>query len=245
MGIEKVFRLVKSVLGGQEDVLANRRRSDRLRHSLRLSCRIGREDYPAELVDLGLEGMAVRCPVPLTQGSEISVSTPDMAGRQRLRCRVAWSKRTTFGTEAGLSYCDSPENVAASWVTLAMSRLDAGRSKRATRRIPAGIYVDLRELDGGPLGRAVCLNLGTGGAQLRTPRALNKGDVVVLALGAGEHEANILLPSRVANRTPDPESGEFLVGVRFFPGENRDHQRLRSLLLALLDDLKSNPAVGE
>ena len=243
--LESVYRLVMSVLGGGEDVLANRRRSDRLPYSLRLLCRIGGEDYPAELLDLGRDGLGVRSPVPLSQGTEIFISTPEMAGRQRLRCRVAWSRRTTLGTEAGLNYCDSAENMAASWVHLALSKLDADRAHRRTRRIPAGIYVELRELNGTPLGRAICLNLGTGGAQLRTPRPLDKGDVVVLALGAGEVEANIVLPSRVANRTLDPESGEFLVGVRFFPGENRDHQRLRSLLLALLDDLKHSPAVGE
>lgn len=238
-GGDWLFRFVRGLLMGRGEELGNRRDTHRIPHAAEVIGRLKGVDYPCQLIDIGHEGLRLRAPVHLSRGAEVLVSSkPEtgLVGRQRLKCRVAWTRKSSFGTEAGLQYCDSRENIELSWIQLALRQLDPSHGRRRVRRIESGLAVTLQDKTGQPLGGGECVNLGTGGALLRLPRALVSGDAVRVGLGTGDREANIVLLSRVVSNQPDAQTGQFLVGVRFYPGENRDHQRLRSLLLNLLDE---------
>jgi len=236
---ERLYNFVRSLIVERGRELNNRRGTHRIDYRTEVLGRLQGVDYPCQLVDISYEGLRLRAPVHLPKGSEVLISSkPEtgLVGRQRLRCRVAWTRRSSFGTEAGLTYCDSRENIELSWIQLALRELDPAHGRRRTRRLESGLAVTLQDKSGRPLGAGVCVNLGTGGALLQLPRGLVSGDAVRVGLGTGEQEASITLLSRVVSSQPQPRSGEFLVGVRFYPGQTRDHQRLRSLLLSFLDE---------
>lgn len=238
----ELFSLVKAVLLGRPNIsLDNRRQSPRLRLRVPVLCKHGDEELPGELLDISNTGMRVTVKSPVEVDETLRVSAPDqsgLVGRQRLICRVAWVKVRRPEYELGLEYNDSDENVAHSWIQLALRHLDPEQVKRRSRRIPANLFVQVSDSHGYPLGRGICVNISTGGCLLQMERHIPKDDVVKMGLGPSDQEASIFLTGRIVSHVHSAEHGQFLHHLQFFPGENRNHSRLRSLMLTLLEELQ-------
>lgn len=245
--LQEVFSLVKAVLLGRPNVsLENRRQAQRLRLRVPILCKLDEEEFEGELVDLSSTGMRAMLPHPVEVDDTLRISATEktgLVGRQRLVCRVAWVKFRRPEFEVGLEYNDSDENVAHSWIQLALRHLDPDQVQRRARRIQANLRVQVSQPNGGKLGRGVCVNLSTGGCLLQMDRLVPKDEVVRIGLGTNEQETNIFLTGRIVSHVygnvagVDPRNGHFLHHMQFFPGENRNHSRLRSLLLTLLESL--------
>lgn len=245
----ELFSLVKAVLLGRPNIsLDNRRQAARLRLRVPILCKLGEEEVEGELLDISSTGMRILLKAFVEAEETIRVSAPDqsgLVGRQRLVCRVAWVRPRRPEYEVGLEYNDSDENLAHSWIQLALRHLDPEQVKRRSRRIPANLFVQVWDGHNISLGRGICVNISTGGCLLQMERHLNREDVVKLGLGPSDLEASIFLSGRVLNHIPSPEFGQFLHHVQFFPGENRNHSRLRSLMLTLLQELEQEALVSE
>jgi hypothetical protein len=152
---------------------------------------------------------------------------------------VAWVKAKKPEYEVGLEYNDSDENLAHSWIQLALRHLDPEQVKRRSRRIPAYLFVHVADAQSIDLGRGICVNISTGGCLLKMDRRLPLEQAVRLGLGPGDQEPSIFLTGKILNHVPSNERGEHLHHVQFYPGENRNHQRLRSLMLTLLEELEN------
>lgn len=239
--LEELFKLVRAVMLGRPDVsLENRRKDQRLRLKVPVLARVDQEDLKAELLDLSPTGMRLRLPQSVERDDTVRVSASQesrLVGRQRLLCRVVWVKRRKPGCEVGLEYNDSDENLAHSWVQLALRHLDPERVKRRSRRIPAYLFVHLADHEGLELGKGICVNISTGGCLLQMDRHLPLDQGVRLGLGPGDSEPSIFLTGKILSHVEGGEPGQFFHHVQFYPGENRNHQRLRSLLMTLLEEV--------
>lgn len=245
----ELFSLVKAVLLGRPNIsLDNRRQAARLRLRVPILCKLGDEEVEGELLDISASGMRIMLRTFVEADETVRVSAPDqsgLVGRQRLICRVAWVRPRRPEYEVGLEYNDSDENLAHSWIQLALRHLDPEQVKRRSRRIPANLFVQVWDSHRISLGRGICVNISTGGCLLQMERHIAREEVVKLGLGPSDLEASIFLSGRVLNHIPCSEFGQFLHHVQFFPGENRNHSRLRSLMLTLLQELEQEALVSE
>ncbi len=245
----ELFSLVKAVLLGRPNIsLDNRRQAARLRLRVPIVCKLGDEEVDGELLDISASGMRIMLKTFVENDETIRVSAPDqsgLVGRQRLICRVAWVRPRRPEYEVGLEYNDSDENLAHSWIQLALRHLDPEQVKRRSRRIPANLFVQVWDSHKISLGRGICVNISTGGCLLQMERHIAPEEVVKLGLGPSDLEASIFLSGRVLNHIPSSEFGQCLHHIQFFPGENRNHSRLRSLMLTLLQELEQEALVSE
>jgi hypothetical protein len=245
----ELFSLVKAVLLGRPNVsLDNRRQSPRLRLRVPILCKVGTEEMAGELLDISNTGMRVTVQSAVEEEETVRVSAPDqsgLVGRQRLICRVAWVRFRRPDYELGLEYNDSDENVAHSWIQLALKHLDPEQVKRRSRRIPANLYVQVWDAQGSALGRGVCINISTGGCLLQMERHIPKDEVIKMGLGPSEQEASIFLSGRILSHVQSGEINKCLHHMQFFPGENRNHSRLRSLMLTLLEELEHEALIDD
>lgn len=230
--MQNLFNLVRNVLvGGPAAQDGEQRTAPRARLQARLVCRTRLGKFPARLIDLTADGMRLKTPGVLKPGMKVTVSArprEGLEGRQRLRCVVAWTKRRKL-TEAGLAYADSPQNLAFSWVQMALHELEPEAGQRRTRRVPVELpvtIVDAKEFS----YDALCLDLGTGGARVELDRPLPEGSVVFLRLG------ELVLKARVVSAFIE-ETGLYGLGLRFYPGENRQQRGLKGMLLGMLDEV--------
>lgn len=231
--MRNLFHLVRSVLvGGPADAAeGDKRTSPRASARARLLCRTRLGKFPARLIDLTAEGMRLKTPGFLKPGMKVTVSAQPrsgLEGRQRLRCVVAWTNTRKL-TEAGLTYAESPQNLAFSWVQMALHLLEPEPGQRLTRRVPVELpvtIVDAKEVS----HEAVCLDLGTGGARVELERPLGQGGVVFLRLG------DLVLKAKVVSVFLE-ETGRYGAGLRFYPGENRQQRGLKGVLLGMLDEM--------
>jgi len=241
--LSEIFSLVRAVLLGRPDVsLDNRRQSQRLRLRVPVTAKLGIQEVKAELLDISPTGMRLRLPLRVEEDDTLRVSSNQetgLVGRQRLVCRVAWVKARKPEYEVGLEYNDSDENLAHSWIQLALRHLDPDQVKRRSRRIPAYLFVQVADPQGLELGRGICVNISTGGCLLKMERSLPLEQGVRLGLGPGDQEPSIFLTGKILSHIPSNARGEYLHHVQFYPGENRNHQRLRSLMLTLLEELEN------
>lgn len=245
----ELFSLVKAVLLGRPNIsLDNRRQAARLRLRVPIICKLGDEEVDGELLDISSTGMRIILKTFVERDETIRVSAPDQSGligRQRLICRAAWVRPRRPEYEVGLEYNDSDENLAHSWIQLALRHLDPEQVKRRSRRIPANLFVQVWDGHGISMGRGICVNISTGGCLLQMERHINREEVVKIGLGPSDQEASIFLSGRVLNHIPSQEFGQFLHHLQFFPGENRNHSRLRSLMLTLLQELEAEALVSD
>jgi len=238
----ELFSLVKAVLLGRPNIsLDNRRQSQRLRLKVPVQCKVAEREFPGELEDISSTGMRLIVREQVLPDETLRVSATEqtgLVGRQRLICRVAWVRPRRPECEVGLEYNDSDENVAHSWIQLALRHLDPGQVNRKSRRIPANLFVQVSDGHGIKLGRGICVNISTGGCLLQMDRHIPKNEVIKMGLGPSDREASIFLSGRILSHIPSSDHGKCLHHLQFFPGENRNHSRLRSLLLTLLEELE-------
>lgn len=230
--MQNLFNLVRNVLvGGPAAEGEEQRVAARPRYRARLICRTRLGKFPARLIDLTADGMRLKTPGVLKPGMKVTVSArprEGLEGRQRLRCVVAWAKTRKL-TEAGLTYADSPQNLAFSWVQMALHELEPEPGQRMTRRVAVElpvIVVDVKEAE----HRAYCVDLGTGGARVEMERPLGQGSAVFLRLG------ELVMKAKVVSVFLE-ENGMYHVGLRFYPGENRQQRGLRGMLMGMLEEV--------
>jgi len=245
----ELFSLAEAVVLGRPNLsLDNPRQDLSLRQRVVLVCELDDEVVQGELLDISATGMRILLKTFVELNETVRVSAPDQSGlvaRQSLIYRVKWVHPRRPEYEVGLEYNDSDENLARSWIQLALRHLDLEQVKPRSRSIPAYLFVQVSGSHNLVSGRGICVNIGTGGCLLQTERQIPREAVVKLGLGPSDLEASIFISGRVLNHIPSIEFGQFLHHVEFFPGENHNHSRLRSLLLTLLQELERETLVSE
>lgn len=246
MVLRDVLGQVQTLIFGKSDPLTNRRREARIPCDFPVLCKVGsQDDLEARLVDLGTRGMKLVLPLKVKRSQEVRVSAlPGDAsgGRQRLRCQVAWAKPADSGFEAGLRYADTPENLATSWVQFTLVRLNCHLGERRDRRITAGVPVEIHDSKGAALGQGTILDLSLGGAMINVASRLPDEQTLRVQIGTGQG-SSIFLLARVVSRPENPNGDGILHSIRFFPADTTEQQRLRSLLMTLLDGLRQQKAI--
>lgn len=234
---------VKEVLLGRaRDSLENRRHSARRQLRGPLICkRQGQEKSPAQLIDISGQGLRLQLPNSLQVDEIVKVSAADESGwvgRQRLRCQVRWCQKVDSLYEAGLEYCDNQDNLRLSWIQTALTRHAQLVDKRKYRRVPADFAVQISEPESQHREQGLCLNLGVGGCLLEVPCRLRLHQIVGMNLGPYAQQPLVSLTGQVVGEQPPVHHGRFRYHVKFFPGqENPHYTRLRSLVLALMEEL--------
>ncbi len=246
MVLRDVLGQVQTLIFGKSDPLTNRRKEARIPCDFPVLCKVGsQDDLEARLVDLGTRGMKLVLPFKVKRSQEVRVSAlpgDSAGGRQRLRCQVAWAKTTDEGFEAGLRYADTPDNLATSWVQFTLVRLNCHIGERRDRRISAGVPVDIHDSQGSLLAKGTILDLSLGGAMVNVSTVLPEEQTLRVQIGTGR-ESSIFLLARVVSRPASPETEGILHSLRFFPADTTEQQRLRSLLMTLLDGLRQQKAI--
>lgn len=170
--------------------LEDRRTQHRAECRFNGTCRLGNHEVAATVLDIHHDGLRVALPIVVEPGRVVKLSarvTGRLLGRQRLACRVAWSRALPEGgAEAGLVYADSAENLQLSWVQHALRSLryqkrDSYRRRRWLR-VGLSLPVEVEYRSTYVLARCEghTLNLGVGGACLKLEHSFQAGDIITV-----------------------------------------------------------------
>lgn len=240
-GLSGLFKMVRDVMLGRQDVLENRRGGVRLRVAFPVIAKVADQEYACETTDVSAAGVRLFFPNPLESGQQIRLSVPPevgFIGKQRLLFKVKWCEAVPGrGYQLGLKFADTEENLEVSWLQDALRHFKLQeKANRKHRRIPAEVYAEVHAQDGSYIGKGICRNLSTGGAQLTFDRELTAGDILQIGMGPSDQETAITLLARVLVRQPTEQVGTYSHGLRFLKGDRRQHARLRSFLQTLLEE---------
>lgn len=211
------------LLGGSkpEFELTERRYEHRPDCRREVVCRLGERDIPACMVDVSRSGARLETSQKLAPDSVVLVSQARgqvKRGRQRLRCRVVWSREEASGWTCGLRFEDEEENFRLSWIQEALKGVGYEHrlsfKHRKTRRVEAAIPLEVQSRECLPVTGGVTVDVGVGGALLSLPVELAAGEVIRLALVLSETEPALQVMATVLSVRTEA-SGEVLHHVRF------------------------------
>ncbi|MBT9588297.1 PilZ domain-containing protein [bacterium] len=86
----------------------------RLALGVQVVCRVGRRQFPAELLDISESGLRLRLSEALTKDDTVFVTSDSM--RQQVNCRVAWCHGKEPDIEVGVEFNASDENSYHEWM---------------------------------------------------------------------------------------------------------------------------------
>lgn len=193
----------------------------RMRCLYAVECRFGKRSSPAQVVDIGLGGMKLRCSQPPTVGELVEVSYPESPARAQqpsVPCRVEWARgRDRDGAVfVGLTYEASNELLGQSWVKGLLKELGFRPERTFQRRryLRAEGAVPVRVgLESGQAVEARLCNLGVQGALLEGAPPLPPGTGLELTIGPFEALPSFQASGTVAQQTR--QGGQSNLGVRF------------------------------
>lgn len=171
--------------------------SDR-RSALRIPCDISCQIkgkagklIEAKIVDIGLRGLRLEVPGQLRKGSQIELCSPHPGRGAVVKCRIEWKTKTADGNLAGVSFQDSEEVLARSWLIEEVKEIGSEAQQTSQRRRGVRVICDLpvRLSRDGETREGVLVDLGLGGALLECGgEPLRDKEVVRLDFGpVGEH----------------------------------------------------------
>ncbi|MEW6279641.1 MAG: PilZ domain-containing protein [Candidatus Eremiobacterota bacterium] len=228
-------------LPGVED----RRRLVRLRCDYTVLIKIADTVHSARITDISPQGLRLTVPEvtqTLKKDTQVLLSYRPggvPVGRQRLRCRVIWSRRTRTRPqcELGLAFDDSPENLRFSWVQVVLQELGFDEKRlyrRKAMRVPVDLPVRLRNLDEGRDFSGEVLNLGVGGVLCRVQGDLNPGTTVRIGIGPYRKLPPLTVVGRVVSKRGDPEGRGILYGVRFLSYDSAEIRLLGEYVIHVI-----------
>ncbi|MEW6281832.1 MAG: PilZ domain-containing protein [Candidatus Eremiobacterota bacterium] len=166
-----MFDKIRSLVGGEEIAVEERRAVIRLRCSIPVLAEGGGSQQRCNVTDIGLKGIRVEGLEGVKKGTELSVhyAGPDHKAPQGgVLCRVIWTRRMTRGMSAGLQYIERDDRMAHSWVRWSLQKLGFTQNRiqerRKWMRVPADVRVSLCSLQDEILTDCALADLSMGGA---------------------------------------------------------------------------------
>lgn len=201
----------------------------------------GQKKFKGIVVEMGLEGMRLKCFDPIKKGAQIDVhyETPILnADVTCVRCEVVWSRQREkdFVTFAGMRYISDKKEMSRSWVKALLVELgfkpdlihQRRRHFRADCFIPAHFVTR-----GGEAIQSKIYNLGATGALIESNKDLPKEEILDLRIGPYESLNVFGLQGIVMQCRRQPGSKLYQVGVQF-KDINSKHAKFLSDYLKLL-----------
>ncbi len=201
----------------------------------------GQKKAKGVVVEMGLEGMRLRCFEPVKKGTIIDVhyAVPILqADVSTIRCEVCWSRQRDkdFVTFAGVKYISNKAEMSKSWVKALLHELgfkpelihQRRRHFRSDCFIPAQ-YVSRA----GDTHQSKVYNLGVSGALIECAKELAKDELVDLRIGPYEELPQFGLQATVVQCRRQPGSKLFQAGLQF-KDINSKHAKYLSDYLKLL-----------
>lgn len=235
------------VPGSRRDLpgTSDRRELVRLRCDYPVLVKLGDTIFAARVTDISAQGLRIAVPEierPPRRDSVVLVSYRPggvPTGRQRLRCRVIWTRRPRSRTtvELGLAYDDTHENLRFSWVQVLLQELGFDERRlyrRRALRVDLELPIYVRSMEGGPEHAGELLNLGVGGLLFRTGGDLSTGDPVQVSLGPYKKLPALNIVGRVVSCRPDPEGVGTRHGVRFLGSDTPEVKLLGQYVIQTL-----------
>jgi hypothetical protein len=201
-------------------LLVERREHTRIVCRLDIECRHANGDYPAVALDLGAIGAAISTLAQLEPKEDVFLSyrpggTP--FGRQRLKCRVIWSRPNPAGGFLyGLKFTDDQANIDHSWAHYYLRQLGFHPNKafkRKARRVECDFDARICDDGGQPLGSAQVVDLGLGGARLLSEERYEKNLLIILEIASRPPTGAIRLLARVIQNRRTGSS--YQINIRF------------------------------
>lgn len=212
------------LLGGSEPEfeLTERRTEHRPDTRQEVVCRSEDRNVAACMVDVSRSGMRLESSEKLAPDTVVLVSQARgqvKRGRQRLRCRVVWSRQRADGRwTCGLRFEEEEENFRLSWIQEALKKVGYEHRlsfrHRKSRRVEAAIPLEVQSRECIPVTGGVTVDVGVGGALLSLPVELAAGEVIRLALVLDETEPALQIMANVLSVRTE-STGEVLHHVRF------------------------------
>ena len=178
--------------------------------------------FRAQILDMGVLGMGLRCGRPLMSGDKIKVALlAPLEGvpSEPVDCQVVWAKPPDGSqvTYAGAAYCSPPLEMLQSWVNTVLYELGFTKNSIYSKRryvraecvLPGRLYEESRP---GPQV-VTCCNLGVGGALLEHNVAVPVGEHIALSIGPHRELPVLQAKGRVVRVNRDHQG--FLLGVDF------------------------------
>ncbi len=214
----------------EEPSLEDRRQAVRLKVEFPVQLR-GSSSGPATAIDLSLTGLRLKTEGPLLIGETCQLSLPGHPD-QELSAVVQWCISGDSGaSRAGLRFNDKPEKITHSWVidhliTAGLQESHLAQKRRWIRVLTEAAVVirDEKERE----FEATMLDIGAGGARIRTKASLKGKEGVRLVIPTGKKKTAIALSATVVGSRADEHHLQFLP-----PGKGLQ-KRLETYILDLL-----------
>jgi len=214
----------------EEVSLEDRRQAVRLRVEFPVQVR-ATSVSEATAIDLSLTGVRLKVSSPLLIGENCHISLPGQPD-QEVAATVQWCISGDSGaSRAGLRFTDTPEKLTHSWVVdhlivagLQESQLSQKRRWIRVHTEAAVVVRDEKEQE----FEATMLDLGVGGARIRTKARLKGKEGVRLVIPTGKKRTAIALSASVVGSRGDEHHLQFLP-----PGKGLQ-KRLETYILELL-----------
>lgn len=203
--------------------------------------KVQQKKFKGVVVEMGLEGMRLRCFDPVKKGQLVDVhyAVPILSAEvSTVRCEVMWSRQREkdFVTFAGVRYVSNKKEMGKSWVKALLQELgfkpelihQRRRHFRTDCFIPAQYVPKSGELQGSKL-----YNLGVSGALIETTKELPRDDSLDLRIGPYEELPQFGVQATVVQCRKQPGSKLYQCGLQF-KDLNSKHLKLLSDYLKLL-----------
>ncbi|MCA9792524.1 MAG: PilZ domain-containing protein [Candidatus Eremiobacteraeota bacterium] len=228
--------------GDQDWDFLERRELIRIRCHYDVEFSVKGKKHKGSVVDMGMQGMKLRCFAPLKKGEEVSVTYPIEildACHQTIRCKVLWVRKRDrdFVTFAGLGYNEEDQIMSKSWVKSLLKQLGFGNNRIFQKRkaVRAECFIPVEAVYGhAKVSEGRIYNLGVGGALVEAPKDFGKGNMVELRIGPFEELEQFTITGAVV--VSRQQGGLYLQGVQFGELKERTVDVLGRYLIHLLNN---------
>lgn len=222
-----------------------RRRLIRLRCDYAVKCVVEDTQFPARILDMGINGMRLRLQERLKPGTNVFIYYAGQAdpGRDEyVLCLVRWARRrrNSEEIEAGLQYVDTEGNMRRSWIQFLLKELGFNERAIYTRRkqirAESTLSGELVTETEGSVIEGRILNLGVGGALFESSASFSAQTAIRIRCESWSGLKPLDLPALVLHvKRPDP-AGPYLSSVRFLDLNARQLRVLGQYVLQLLKE---------
>ena len=211
-----------------EPVPAQRRRFRRFHCAVPVRCSMGKDVYPATIVDISRCGVRVQIAGVVKPGTLVSVSYGPTQ-----HTRVSWVRHHGAVTEIGLVFND---NANDGWVPPLLKRVGGAKSHMEPRhavRFPSQLAGSICEetSDLAAQVSGLIFDLSAGGASFSGSPTLQTGSPVVLRIDGPR--GSLTLHGRVVRRGRLAD-GPIIYGIQFVGVKEKDHKQLQAILADLV-----------
>ena len=200
----------------------------------------------ATVLDIGLHGLRLVTPGPLSKGARLSVGLPPEAMEVGgpLLCKVIWVAKAPKSNayQVGALLDDTDENKARSWIRPVLARLGFSKGKIRERRLDlrvaaeSSIRVAVMSTHGDFLADGRLVDLSRGGTQVSIETQIESGTNVQISIGPLGKLAQLDVPGVVLSYYRDVANQRHFHRVKFHSLSTPVVRLLRQYLRTLLHE---------